>query len=107
MNSQGDVPSADAQRRGTSPFAYVGMLVVGEGAVSRVSHTTLSSQTAAKSPQTYYTANLSFDLPFSISYMESSLPTSVPKLKASVETVGWPQIHFCLLVSSNKESIKD
>lgn len=88
MNSQGDVPAADAQRRQTSPFTYIGMLVVGEGAAGRYSHTTLSSQIGTKSPQTYHTTNLSFNLPFSISYMESSLPTSVAKLKASAETVG-------------------
>lgn len=87
MNSQGDVPPADAQRRETSPFTYVGILVVDKGVVSRYYHTTLSSQTGAKSPQTYCTENLSFNLPFSISYMESSLPASVELLKASVERV--------------------
>lgn len=92
MNSQ-DVPPADAQRQ-TSPFTYVGMLVVGEAAVSRYSYTTLSSPIGVKSPQNYSTANLSFDLPFSISYRESSLPTSVSKLKTSVETVGQPHIPF-------------
>lgn len=93
MNSQ-DVPPADAQRRQTSPFTYVGMLVVGEAAVSRYSYTTLSSPIGVKSPQNYSTANLSFDLPFLINYREPSPPTSVSKLKASVETVGQPHIHF-------------
>lgn len=91
MNSQ-DVPPAGAQRRQTSPFTYVSMLVVGEVAVSRYSYTTLSSPIGVKSPQNYSTANLSFDLPFSISYRESSLPTSISKLKTSVQTVGQPHI---------------
>lgn len=107
MNSQGDGPPADTQRREITPLARVGLLVVGEGTGSRYFHATFSSQISAESSQScYYIVNLSFNLAFSISYRELTSPTSVTKLKASVEAEAKPHSRFSLLVSSNKESIK-
>lgn len=104
MNSQGDGPPADTQRREITSLARVGLLVVCEGTGSRYFHATFSSQIGAESSQScYYTVNLSFNLAFSISYRELTSPTSVTKLKVSVETEAKPNIRFSLLVPATKK----